>query len=142
TVGMDTFQATDTTDASLVIGTAAVNFTPGAVSASHSTVVSSPIEVAADGLATSTITVTLKDSLGHAVPGIDVSLAQASGRGTPTISAASGASNASGQVTFTVKSTTTGTDSFQATDTTDSVTIVQTAEVTFGPVSDTHSTLS
>src|SRR3990167_1094546 len=47
--------------------TAAVTFTAGVVSATASTVTASPATVAADGLATSTITVTLRDGSGNPV---------------------------------------------------------------------------
>ena len=96
----------------------------------------------ADGTTTSTITVTLKDGLSNPVAGKTVALAKTSGPGTPTISAASGVSSASGVVTFTVKSTTAGADVFTATDTTDTVVITQTATVTFtGPVTAAQSTV-
>ena len=146
TAATDVFTATDVTDASLVIAqTASVTFTAGAVSASVSTVVPSPASVAADGITTSTITVTLLDSHSNPVSGKTVTLAKTSGAGTPTISAASGASNGSGVVTFTVKSTTAGTDVFTATDVTDaSLVITQTASVTFtaGTVSAATSTVA
>jgi hypothetical protein len=110
-----------------------ITFSPGAVTAAQSTVAASPASVTADGTTTSTITVTLKDGNSNPVPNKNVSLAKTSGPGTPTISAASGPSDASGVVTFTVKSTTAGGDIFTATDTSDSLTITQTASVTFTP---------
>src|SRR2546422_9393216 len=85
--------------------------------------------VVADGTTTSTITVTLKDANNHPVSGKTVTLAQ--GTGSSTISAASGASNASGVVTFTVKDTKAEAVTYTARDTTDSVTITQTATVAF-----------
>jgi predicted outer membrane repeat protein len=100
-------------------------------SASNSTVVASPTSVTADGTTTSTITVTLLDASLNPVSGKTVTLAKSSGPGSPTISAASGPSNGSGVVTFTVKSTTAGADAFQATDTDDSLVITPTATVTF-----------
>jgi hypothetical protein len=63
------------------------------------------------------------------VVGHTVSLAQ--GGGSSTISAASGPSDASGQVSFTVTSTTAETVTYTATDVVDGVTITQTAQVTF-----------
>ena len=125
------FTAMDSTDGNLVITqTATVTFTAGTTSASVSTVTSSPSSVAADGTRTSTITVTLKDANGNPVPGKTVTLASSRG-GTDTISAASGASSVAGVVTFTVKSSTQGSAGLSATDTTDSVTITQTATVVF-----------
>ena len=141
TAGADVFTATDTTDASLVITqTATVTFT---ATAAQSTVTALPTSVTADGTTTSTITVTLKDGLSNPVAGKTVALAKTSGPGTPTIGLASGVSNASGVVTFTVKSTTAGADVFTATDTTDAVVITQTATVTFtaGPVTAAQSTV-
>lgn len=133
TVGADVFAATDVTDSNLVITQkATVTFTATAATAAQSTVSASPNSVVADGVAISTVTVTLKDTNGTAVSGKTVTLAKTSGPGSPVISAASGPSNASGVVTFTVKSTTAGTDVFSATDVTDSnLVISQTATVTF-----------
>jgi len=130
TAGADAFTATDTTDSVTVTQTATVTFTAGTVSAAQSTVTPSPSSVPADGSTTSTITVTLKDANSNPVSGKTVTLASSRGA-TDTVSAASGASNSSGVVTFTVKSSTTGTPSFTATATTDSVTVTQTATVTF-----------
>lgn len=94
-----------------------------------STVVAAPTSVPADGTTTSTITVTLKDAAGNPISGRTVTLAQ--GAGSSTISAASGPSDASGVVTFTVKNSTAQSVTYTATDTTDSVTITQTATVSF-----------
>jgi ubiquitin len=134
TAGQDTFQATDTTDSNLVITqTAQVTFTVGAVDATHSTVLAVPLSVPADGTTTSTITVTLKDVHDNPVSGKTVTLAKSAGPGAPTISGPSPATtDANGQTTFTVTSTTAGQDTFQATDTTDSNRVItQTAQVTF-----------
>ena len=91
-------------------------------SAANSTVTASPSAVFADNYTTSTITVTLKDSGGATLQGKTVTLASSRGA-TDTISAASGTSNTSGVVTFTVKSATTGPAVFTATDTTDTITL-------------------
>jgi hypothetical protein len=145
TAGTDTFQATDTTDSVLIADTADVTFAPGPVDADASKVSATPTSVPADGMTTSTITVTLKDSNSNPVSGKAVTLAKTGGPGSPTISGPTATvTNASGQVTFTIKSATPGTDSFQATDTSDSVVIAQTASVTFTPgaVSAAQSTVS
>ena len=73
--------------------------------------------------------------------GKTVTLAQ--GSGSSTISAASGPSSATGVVTFTVKDTKAEAVTYTATDTTDSITLAQTAKVTFtaGAVSPTVSTV-
>ncbi|MGH7485763.1 MAG: Ig-like domain-containing protein, partial [bacterium] len=98
-----TYTATDTTDPVTISQTATVNFSVGPVNASASTVSASPFFVTADGSSTSTITITLKDANSHPVSGKTVTLT--AGSGSSTISASSGASNASGVVTFTVKDT-------------------------------------
>ena len=132
TAGSSVFTATDSTDSVALSPTPTVTFT--AVSAANSTVAASPTSVAADGSTTSTITVTLKDASGNPFAGKAVSLAHTSGPGTPVIATVSGTTSASGVATFTVKSVTVGADVFTATDTTDSVTVTQTATVTFAPL--------
>jgi adhesin/invasin len=106
--------------------------------AGNSLVSASPASVPADGATTSTITVTLKDTYGNPVPGKTVTLASSRGA-TDTISAASGASDSNGHVTFTVYSSTatpSGSPAvFTATDVTDgNLVITQTASVTFTAV--------
>ena len=131
TAASDVFTATDFTDASLVItATPTVIFTAGAVSASVSTVAASPSSVPDDGATLSTITVTLLDANSNPVSGKTVTLA--AGSGSSTISAASGPSNASGVVTFTVKDLShVESVTYTATDTTDTRVITQTATVSF-----------
>jgi Invasin, domain 3 len=102
----------------------------GVVSASTSTVVASPSTVTADGTTTSTVTVTLRDNAGSAVSGKAVGLVRDAGTHA-VISAPSGASDANGKVTFSVKDSTAEPVTFTATDTTDGVDIAQTAQVTF-----------
>jgi MBG domain (YGX type)/YDG domain/Bacterial Ig-like domain (group 3)/Invasin, domain 3/Kelch motif len=106
--------------------------TAGAATAGNSTVSASPTSVVADGSSTSTITVTLKDAYNNLANGRTVTLGQGSGHST--ISPASGITNSSGVVTFTVKDTTAEAVTYTATDTTDSnLVITQTAAVTFTP---------
>ena len=142
TAGSATLTASDTTDSVTLGQTASVAFVAGPGSASQSLVAASPASIVADGSTTSTVTVTLRDAYGNAVAGKTVTLASSRGA-TDTISAASGLSGASGVVTFTVRSTTSGAPTFAATDTTDAIGITQTASVTFnpGPVSWQQSTL-
>ncbi|HUF10186.1 MAG TPA: IPTL-CTERM sorting domain-containing protein [Rhodothermales bacterium] len=97
-----------------------------------STVSANPTSVVADGATSSTITVTLRDSAGTPVPGKTVTLTPSSG--SSVISPASGPSDASGVVTFTVRNSVAETVTYTATDTTDSVTLTQTATVTFTPM--------
>ena len=131
TPGMPTFTATDTTDTVTVTQTASVTFTANPpASSGQSTVAASPASVPANGSSTSTVTVTLKDSGGAPLEGKTVTLASDRGA-TDLISAASGVSNASGVVTFTVASLTAGAPVFTATVTTDSVVLTETATVTF-----------
>lgn len=99
------------------------------VNAGTSTVVASTASVPANNSTTSTITVTLKDAGGTPVSGKTVSL---SGNASATIQTSNNTSNASGVVTFTVKSSTVGTETFSATG--DSITITQTANVQFTTV--------
>ena len=106
--------------------TSATTPTLNPVSASTSTVAASPTAVPADGATTSTITVTLKNAAGAAVSGKTVSLV---GNSSATIQTSNNTSDASGVATFTVKSTTVGSEIFTATG--DSTTITQTASVNF-----------
>ena len=99
-------------------GTNTFTVNPGAVSATNSTVAVSPTSAAGDAVATSTISVTLKDANNNPVPGKTVTLA--SSRPTQdTIASASGVSAANGLVTFTVTSVTSGSSVFTAKDVTD-----------------------
>lgn len=111
--------------------------------AANSTVTVSPGSVIADGSTTATVTVTLLDENGTPVENKSVSLV--SNRGAQdTISAASGLSDASGVVTFTVKSLTEGDATFTALVVADDVTVTQTASVTFtfNPYTDISNTLT
>jgi MSHA biogenesis protein MshQ len=113
------------------VGVAIGTITPrGAVSPTVSTVVASPASVPADNFTNATITVTLKDGTGIPVPGKVVALT--AGSGSSVITTVSGTTNASGVATFTVKNVTVqGPISYTATDTSDSIVITQTAQVTF-----------
>ena len=102
----------------------------GPVSAATSTVVAVPTSVPADSYTTAEITVTLKDSSGTPIPGKVVALA--AGSGSSVITTISGTTDASGIATFSVKDgTVEGPITYTATDTTDSIVISQTAQVTF-----------
>lgn len=108
-------------------GQASVNL---ASNAFDSTVVASPTSVPADGVTPSTITVTLRDCAGQPLVGHAVSLTALNG--SSVISPPSGLSNALGQVTFTVTDAVAEIVTYQARDTTDGITIEQTATVQFG----------
>jgi hypothetical protein len=105
-------------------------YDPDVVSPSESTLVAVPTSVGDDGVASSTITVTLKDADGNPVAGKTVSLAEDAGAGS-TISAPSGVTNAAGQATWTVADTNNEIVTYTATDATDSIVVAQTAAVTF-----------
>ncbi len=117
----------------------------GPASASESTITASPSTVQADGQSTVTVTVTLKDANGRRDPKKLVRLTQVGAAGPinktlATITPATAASSTTGVATFTVKDKTPGTHRFQATDTSDSVTIGQTVSVTFTAVAPTTTT--
>ncbi len=136
TVDTEVFTATSSTDSVTITQTASVQFTAvptvGAVNAGTSTVVASPTSVNADGTTVSTITVTLKDANGLVVENEGVSLSNTSGPGSPNIVPIDiQSTDANGQATFAVSSTTPGTEVFTAIAITDSVTITQTASVEF-----------
>ncbi len=108
------------------------NGTPGVVTAGLSSVVrTGPDNVPADGTASSMITVTLRDQYGNPVPGRVVSLDDAGS--TSVITPVSATSNAAGQFTFSVTSTTAQTVTYTATaNDPGPIVITQTAQVTFG----------
>lgn len=99
-------------------------------SAALSTVSATPGSTLADGTAAVTVTVTLKDANSTALAAKTVTLASSRGA-TDTVATVSGTTNASGQATFTVKSSTMGSPTLTAADTTDSVTVTQTASPFF-----------
>jgi len=100
------------------------------VSASQSTVSASPSTVSANGVATSTVTVTLRGSDTFPAPGAPVSLHQGSGHSI--ISPSSSTADAAGKATFTVKDTTAEAVTYSVTS--GLVSVTQTAGVTFQPL--------
>ncbi len=139
--GAPSFTAVDSTDGVTLARAAQVAFVSGPASGTVSTVASSPPSVVADGSATSTVTVTLLDANGNPVSGEAVTLSSSRGA-TDSISAASGASNTSGVVTFAIRSTTAGSSTCTAA--VGLTTLAQTAQVRFaaGGVSAIASTVS
>ncbi len=105
--GTVVFTATDVTDSLVLSNTASVNFEElvvvGPVNAINSTVAASPASVAANGTATSTITVTLKDGSGNLIEGEGVTLG-GSPSGTTISPAGAQTTDANGQAAFTVSS--------------------------------------
>src|ERR1035441_1738964 len=104
--------------------------TAGPATAAQSTVIASPTSVIADGTSTSTITVTLMDANSNPVGNKTVTLT--AGSGSSTIATVSGTTNTSGQATFTVKDSTAQAVVYTGKDTTDNVTVTQTATVKIG----------
>ncbi len=143
-VGTLTFSATDTTDANnynTITPTVSITFTAQPPTATNSTFVANPAppaSVAADGTSTALLTATMMDTNDNPVAGETVTVAQTAGPVSLTPSATpcnagdiAGVTNSSGQACFLVSSTTIGTYTFQATDTTSSVVVTQTADVLF-----------
>ncbi|GAB6173359.1 hypothetical protein JCM15765_28370 [Paradesulfitobacterium aromaticivorans] len=127
-----TYSAQVTTDNVTITQTATVTFTSHAVNAAQSGVTVNPQSVFADGLASSTITVILRDAYGYPVSGKTVSLNQGTGNSKITPQN-NGGTDANGAATFTVTDTKPETVTYTAGDTTDNVTITQNATVTFTP---------
>ena len=120
----------DAQAAGLATGTASYTIATGPVSAaaSDSTVVAAPSTVYANGSDAATITVTLRDAGGNAIPGKTVTLAQ--GSGGSSISGG-GSTNAFGVVTFSATNTAVETVTYTATDTTDAITVTDDTTVDF-----------
>jgi putative cell wall-binding protein len=149
--GVATFRVTDTVaedvtytataGATTLTATATVSFQAPAPLGSKSTVTANPSSVVNNGVATSTITVTVNDADGVPLAGQTVELSPDAG--SSTISAASGVSGADGVVTFTVKDTAHETVTYSATIDPggEDVHVVQTAQVTFAPASPPVTTL-
>jgi hypothetical protein len=112
---------------------AQIVFVPGAVSVGGSTVAADPGNVAPDGVATSAITVTLVDSVGHVIPGKTVTLVAGNPSGVTIGAATPTVTDVNGQTTFLVSSTTSsGTPVvFTATSHSPTVAVTQTASVKF-----------
>lgn len=99
--------------------------------AGKSSLTASPLLTPGDGKAAATVTVTLLQADGKTpASGKTVTLAQGSGTHA-IIGPASGPSDAKGQVTFAVSDSTAEAVTFTATDSTDEVSVSQTATVTF-----------
>lgn len=89
------------------------DITPGDVSAATSTLLGAPVNVVADGVAVSTLTVTARDLGGNVLPAQPVSLT-VSGTGN-TVGALTGVTDASGVFTTTLASTVAETKTVAAT---------------------------
>lgn len=105
--------------------------TPAPVDINLSTLVAVLPYVWADGIATATITVTLREGGGSLVAGKVVTLAHTSGPGTPAITTINAITDTDGTATFRVSSDVPGLGEFTATDATDGLELTQKAAVTF-----------
>ena len=113
-----TFTVTDTTDDFTLAATATLTFvTTGLPDPRQSTIGANPMNVPNDGKTASTVTVTLNDHGGNAIPGKTISLT-ASG-GTSVIAPLSPTTNTLGQATFAVTDSAAEIVTYTATDTTD-----------------------
>lgn len=133
TPAFETFEATlIISESPVLVDTADVEFQSvvpiGPVDAGQSSVVASPTTAIANGVATSTITVTLRNSNGQLIAGENVTLSDSPANATISPSATQ-ATDANGEAEFTVSSGTIGLVVFSAT--AQSVTITQTASVDF-----------
>ena len=125
--GTRTVTATDTVTGSITGTSAGTAVTGLGVDANVSTVTASPTPVVADGSATTTVTVTLKDQYGNPVAGKAVAV---SNTGSATLSSGgSGTSNGAGVATFTSTDSTPENVTYSATG--DGVTLTQQASVNF-----------
>ncbi len=143
--GSYVFRATETSSSIILVNDdVTVNFIAGATdpNAPASTVIAVPTTVLSNGLDSSTVTVTLRDSLNNPVVSKNVSLVQISGPGSLTITSGINPTNSSGIATFTVKTTVAGTYSVEATNTSESVTLTQTPSITFTPPTAGDSTVT
>ena len=104
-------------------------------SATNSSVVASPATAVADGVNTSTVTVTLKDTNNVVVSsGKSVTLSAGSGSSTIAVNGSAGSTettNGNGQAVFSVSDATAQSVTYTATDTTDNVPITQSTMVNF-----------
>jgi uncharacterized repeat protein (TIGR01451 family) len=101
-----------------------------AVDPGRSSVTASPSVVTADGITTSTITITLRDSAGNPVPGKTVTIATDRG-GIDVITQPAAPTDANGQTTGTVSSVLTGPSTITATNVTDAIILTQQPVVFF-----------
>lgn len=145
-VGAATFQATDTTDSvTLAADPVTITLVSPLPAEGPTTVSAAPLAIPANNLTTSTITVTLRDTLSGPVQGKTVTLAQTAGATGITVTPVQPVTDASGVATFTVKGTTPGTATFQATDTTDGIPFPNdpvTITLTTPPADKTNSTVT
>ena len=105
------------------------------VSASYSIVEADPVSVVADGITTSTITVTVKNTSDNAMSGKTVTVSSDRGTTTDTIATITGTTGSDGKATFSIKSSTVSDAVISAT--ASGTAITDTATVTFTAVEGT-----
>jgi len=123
------YAATDTDTNTTLQQTASVNFIVGATDAVASTFTATPASVVADGMASTVLTVTLKDRHSNPIAGHAVSLSQRGG--SSVIAPFNATTDANGAATFTASSTKSETVIYTATDEDTNTTLQQTASVIF-----------
>ena len=144
TVETVTFSAVDSSDGSLALtATAQVSFELPAASSSRSVMTASPLTVPADGVTAASLGVTIDDQFGNPLAGKTVTVAgvvsgttnpSATGRVVPSGIGGGGVittTNGSGEIGFDANDTTAESITYTATDTTDNITVTETASVTF-----------
>ena len=139
-----TYSATDVTDNVEVNETVSVVFRAGLPQAAQSSMQASPSSVPADGVTTSTITVTAEDHNANPVRGITITLSALNG--SSVITPSTGAvTDAAGQATFVVTDESAESVTYSATDATDGIVLSGlNTTVTFSALgfSASHSTVS
>ncbi len=137
-----TVSAVDQSDGITLTQTVEIQFVTGPAAAVQSTLIVSPTTVLADGFQTTTITVTLRDSLGHPAAYRSVQLV-VTGQDNRITPAAQGITNADGAINWRLASTAVGAKSVAVRDLAYDVTL-PVGEVQFvaGPVDPDLSTLT
>jgi hypothetical protein len=107
-----------------------ITFTAGTADAGQSTVAASPLNVAADGTAASTVTVTLTDHSNNGIVGKTITLMPSGG--SSVIAPPMATTDTHGVATFSVTDAKTEVVTYTATDTSDALPLFQLATVTFG----------
>lgn len=130
TVGVATLTATVTTDSITLTTTPSITFKSFEASIAESQWSLSPVSQVANGVATSTISVTIKNADGEVLPGKSVTLTSSRGV-TDVISISPAITNASGVASFTIKSSTTGEPTLTISVPADSLTLTSSASMSF-----------
>jgi hypothetical protein len=128
-----TYTATDTTDNVELAGNVVITYTAGPAdpNAITSAVAANPVNPPADGTTPTTLTVTMTDEFGNPVQGVSVKVAALNGKSV--ITPASAMTGSDGTANFTATDATAEVVTYQATDVTDSNSVLTTeAVVTFG----------